>query len=91
MKNRMQTAGFALALVLAAGTAWAKLPPPPPPDDAAKAAAEDKKAKAAAAAEKAKADLAAAQDRAVQNYQGNKGGKATQVSAPAKTNDAPKK
>ena len=49
----------------------AKIPPPPPPDDKAKAAAEEKKAKDAATAEKAKADLAAAEDNAVKNYQAN--------------------
>ncbi len=61
----------AIAFVLAAGAAWAKIPPPPPPDEKAKAAAEEKKAKDAAVAEKAKSDQAAAEDRTVKNFQGN--------------------
>lgn len=52
------------------GLAVAKLPPP---DDAAKAAAAAKKEKDAANAEKAKAELAKAQDHAVANYMANKG------------------
>lgn len=66
--KRIHHAGLALALLLTASAAWAKLPPPPPMDPAAKAAADEKKAAAAAAA---KAALAAAQDRAVQSYQAN--------------------
>lgn len=69
--NRMQTAGLVMALALASSTAWAKIPPPPPPDEKAKAAAEEKKAKDAVTAEKAKADQAAAEDKAVKNYQAN--------------------
>ena len=69
--KRMTTAGVMLAFTLAAGAAWAKIPPPPPPDEKAKAAAEEKKAKDAVAAEKAKADQAGAEDKAVKNYQAN--------------------
>lgn len=56
------------ALLLGAFSALAKLPPAPPMDPAAKAAADEKKK---AAAEKEKAELAAAEDRAVKNYQEN--------------------
>ena len=69
--TRIATAGLLLAFTLGTGAAWAKIPPPPPPDEKAKAAAEEKKAKDAAAAEAAKADQAAAEDKAVKNYQGN--------------------
>lgn len=68
MDKRMRAIGITLGLALAASTAWAKLPPPPPVDEATKAAADEKK-KAAAA--KTKADLEAAQDAAVKNYQAN--------------------
>lgn len=62
----------ALVLVASfAGAAWSKLPPPGPMDDKAKAAAEEKKAKDATAAEKAKVDQAAAEDKAVKNFQAN--------------------
>ncbi len=69
--KRMQIAGLALTLAFGSLGAWAKIPPPPPPDEKAKAAAEDKKAKDAVAAEKAKVDQAAAEDKAVKNFQGN--------------------
>lgn len=69
--KRIRHAGLVLALLLAASAAWAKLPPPPPLDEKGKAAAEEKKAKDAAAAAKAKEELAAAEDRAVKNYQAN--------------------
>jgi hypothetical protein len=69
--KRMTIAGALLAFTLGTGAAWAKIPPPPPPDDKAKAAAEEKKAKDAIAAEKGKADQAAAEDKAVKNFQGN--------------------
>jgi hypothetical protein len=69
--TRMRAAILAVTLAFGASAAWAKIPPPPPPDEKAKAAAEEKKAKDATAAEKAKADLDAAIDRAVKNYQGN--------------------
>jgi hypothetical protein len=69
--KRIHFAGLALAAALATAPAWAKIPPPPPPDDKAKAAAEEKKAKDAVVAEKAKADQAAAEDKAVKNFQAN--------------------
>jgi hypothetical protein len=69
--KRMTSASVLLAITLAAGAAWAKIPPPPPPDEKAKAAADEKKAKDAVAAEKAKADQAAAEDKAVKNFQAN--------------------
>jgi hypothetical protein len=57
---------LAAALVIVGfGLAVAKLPPP---DDAAKAAAAAKKEKDAATAEKAKAELARAQDKAAARY-----------------------
>lgn len=71
MNHRIASATLAAILALAAGYSLAKIPPPPPPDDKAKAAAEEKKAKDKAAAEKAKADLTAAEDRAIGNYQQN--------------------
>jgi membrane protein involved in colicin uptake len=69
--KRIHFAGLALAAAFATAPAWAKIPPPPPPDDKAKAAAEEKKAKDAVVAEKAKADQAAAEDKAVKNFQAN--------------------
>jgi len=68
MTNRIHAAGLAAALLLACSAALAKLPPPPPMEPAAKEAADAKKK---AAAEKQKEELAAAQDRAVKNYQEN--------------------
>ena len=65
-------AAFAAALVLGiAFTAQAKLPPPAPLDEKGKAALEEKKKKDAEAAEKGKAVQAAAEDKAVKNFQGN--------------------
>ena len=61
----------ALIFSFAVGAAWAKIPPPPPPDDKAKAAAAEKKVKDDAAAAQAKLDQAAAEDKAVKNFQGN--------------------
>ena len=71
--KRIEIAGVALALSLGVSAAWAKIPPPPPPpsDEKAKAAAEEKKAKDAVAAEKATAEQAATEDKAVKNYQAN--------------------
>ena len=61
-----------LILVLSIATfgaqAFAKLPPAPPPDPAAAAAKAEKDK---AAAEKTKAQQAAAEDKAVKNFQGN--------------------
>ena len=81
----------ALGIAIAASAAWAKLPPPPPVDEATKAAAAEKKAKDA---EKSKAELDAAQERAVKNYHDNmkKAGKpiprATPIASAAKPGDA---
>ncbi|MCC7484890.1 MAG: hypothetical protein IT529_07840 [Burkholderiales bacterium] len=69
----------ALAVAVGAGVASAKLPPL---DDAAKAKAAEAAAKNAEAAKKAAAELAKAQDRAVENYKRGKGGSVA-VSAPA--------
>ena len=71
MSQRIATLAVAFMMTLGATYVAAKIPPPPPPDDKAKAAAEEKKEKDKAAAEKAKADLQAAEDRAVANYQQN--------------------
>ncbi len=68
MNRRTRIASLAAVLFFASAGAWAKIPPPPPMDPAAKEAAAAKKG---AAAEKTKADLAAAEDRAVKNYQEN--------------------
>jgi hypothetical protein len=67
MKIGKLLAAGALACVLSAGPAQAKLPVAPM-DDAAKAQAAEKKAKAAEAAEKAKEQLAKAQDRVAERY-----------------------
>jgi hypothetical protein len=71
MKTILKAPILALAFVLGASVAWAKIPPPPPLDEKGKAAAEEKKAKDAATAEKGKADQAAAEEKTVKNYQGN--------------------
>ena len=69
--TRIATAGLLLAFTLGTTTAWAKIPPPPPPDDKAKALAAEKKVKDDAAAAQAKLDQAAAEDKAVKNFQAN--------------------
>jgi hypothetical protein len=69
--TRIATAGLLLAFTLGTTAAWAKIPPPPPPDDKAKAAAAEKKVKDDAAAAQAKLDQAAAEEKAVKNYQAN--------------------
>ena len=71
MSKRIQSAGLALVLAFGISAAWAKLPPPPPLDEKGKAAAEEKKAKDAVNAAKAKEDQAAAEEKAVKNYQAN--------------------
>jgi hypothetical protein len=71
MSQRIASLAMAAAMTLAAGYAIAKIPPPPPPTDAQKAAADAKKEKDKAAAETAKAELAAAQERAIANYHEN--------------------
>jgi len=97
MKNAIKAVICAGAFAFGASVVWAKLPPPPPLDEKGKAAAEEKKAKDAAAAEKAKADLAAAEDKMIKNYQSNmkKAGKPipkptpiVAAAAPAKPGDA---
>src|SRR5205814_8798130 len=69
--TRIREAATDPAVAKGASRACAKIPPTPPPDEKAKAAAEEKKAKDAAAAEKAKAELAAAEDSTVKNFQSN--------------------
>jgi hypothetical protein len=65
--KRFVIAAIAAAL-FAAPSAWAKIPPPPPQTDEQKAAAAAKKQEAD---EKTKAELTAAEDQAVKNYQDN--------------------
>jgi hypothetical protein len=82
------------ALSLAAGVALAKLPPPTPEEQAAAAA---KKAQQDKELEEQKAALDRAQDRTVQNYKKNAGGRASSGSGqqtagkdmPKSTSDAP--
>jgi len=97
MNNAIKGMICAAAFALGASVVWAKIPPPPPLDEKGKAAAEEKKAKDDAAAAKAKADLTAAEDKAIKNYQGNmkKAGKpipkptpVVAAAAPAKPGDA---
>jgi hypothetical protein len=71
MITRAIPAALVAAVTFAALSAIAKLPPPPPPTDAQKQAAEEKKAKAAQDAEKAKAELATAEELTVKNFQSN--------------------
>ncbi len=68
MNQAMRSAGLVAALLMMSSVALAKLPPPPPMDPAKK---EEADAKKKAAAEKEKAELAAAEDRTVKNYQAN--------------------
>lgn len=65
---------MSVAMAIAAGTVWAKLPPP---SAEAKAKAAEAKAKADEAGKKDAQGLAKAQDRAVANYRKNKGFKGT--------------
>lgn len=67
-----------VGLALGAIAAQAKLPPAPPKSDADKAADA---AKAAASKEKAADKLNKAMDKAVANYNKNKGGTATPAAA----------
>jgi hypothetical protein len=80
MKNR--AAITALAMALAAGTAWAKLPAAPMTDEQ-KAKAEEAKAKAAEAAKKEGELLARYQDKAADNYRKSQG-KSKVAAAPTK-------
>jgi len=86
----MRIAGLVTALGLASLAAWAKIPPPPPLDPAAKAAADEKK-KAQDA--KDKAELGAAEDAAVKNFQANmkKMGKPVPKSQPVAAASTPAK
>jgi len=86
----MRIVGFVAALGLASLAAWAKIPPPPPMDPAAKAAADEKKK---AADDKAKAELTAAEDATVKNYQANmkKMGKPVPKPQPVAAASAPPK
>ena len=80
MKKR--AAITALAMVLAAGTAWAKIPAPPMTDEQ-KAKAEEAKVKASEAAKKEAELLAKYQDKAADNYKKGQG-KAKMAATPAK-------
>jgi hypothetical protein len=62
-----------IALVLFAGTAWAKLPAPAPMTDEQKAKAEAVKVKAAEDAKKETGLLAKYQDKAADNYKKGQG------------------
>jgi len=68
MRYAIRNTGLVLSCCLACAAAWAKIPPPPPPDPAAKAAADEKKK---AQAEKDKAELTAAEEATVKNFQAN--------------------
>jgi succinyl-CoA synthetase beta subunit len=85
METGKLLAAGALALVLSAGLAQAKIPVPPM-DDAAKAKAEAAKVKAADAAKKDAELLAKSQDRVVERYKKGqvKGGKPAPAAKGAK-------
>lgn len=72
MKTAKWLAAGALAFLLSAGLANAKMPVPPM-DDAAKAKAEEAKAKAVDAAKKEAELLAKSQDRVVAHYKKGQG------------------
>lgn len=76
----------AIALALAAGTAWAKLPVPPMSEEQ-KAKAEEAKAKAAEAAKKQAELLGKYQDKVVAHYKKTQG----KAKAAAAVPDKPKK
>jgi hypothetical protein len=90
MDKYVRIAALMASMGFAAGAAWSKLPPPPPVDPAAKAAADEKKAAEAA---KTKAELLAAEERAVKNYQDNmrKAGKPLPKPTPIAAAQAPTK
>ncbi|MCE2990474.1 MAG: formate dehydrogenase [Nitrosomonadaceae bacterium] len=71
MKSATRIASICATLVALSTPAWAKLPPPPPPTPEQAAAAAAKAEKDKAAAEKAKADQARYEDKAVTNFQSN--------------------
>ncbi len=77
----------AIALALASGGAWAKLPAAPMTDEQ-KAKAEEAKAKAAEAAKKEAELLGKYQDKAVDNYKKNQA--KMKAGAPAATAKAKK-
>jgi hypothetical protein len=81
MKSGKLLAAGALAFLLSAGLAQAKIPVPPM-DDAAKAKAEEAKVKAADAAKKDAEQLAKAQDQVVERYKKSQGN--TAPATPAK-------
>lgn len=76
--KRTLIAAIAVALI-AAPSAWAKIPPPPPPTDEQKAAAAEKKK---AQDEKDAAELTASQDKAIKNYQDNQRKKGKPIPKP---------
>jgi hypothetical protein len=90
MNKPMQGAGLLAALLVMSSVALAKLPPPPPMDPAKKEAADAKKKEDA---EKAKGELAAAEERTVKNYQANmrKEGKPIPKPVPVAAASAPAK
>lgn len=92
MKTGKLLAAGALAFVLSAGLAQAKIPVPPM-DDAAKAKAEETKTKAAEAAKKEAEQLAKAQDQVVERYKKGqvKDGKPAAAAKGAKPAVAPAK
>jgi hypothetical protein len=85
MSQRIASLAMAAAMTFSAAYAIAKIPPPPPPTEAQKAAAEAKKA----SAEKAKADLAAAEERAIANYHQNMKKMGKPVPKPMAVSQAP--
>ncbi len=92
MKTGKLLAAGALAFVLSAGLAQAKIPVPPM-DDAAKAKAEETKTKAAEAAKNEAEQLAKAQDQVVERYKKGqvKDGKPAAAAKGAKPAVAPAK
>ncbi|HEX4332168.1 MAG TPA: hypothetical protein VH040_08515 [Usitatibacter sp.] len=76
--KRMLIAAIALALI-AAPSAWAKIPPPPPKTDEQKAADAAKKK---AQDDKDKADVTSAEDKAVKNFQDNQRKKGKPIPKP---------
>ena len=87
--KRIVIAAIAAGLI-AIPSAWAKIPPPPPQTDEQKAAAAEKKK---AQDEKDKAEIAAAEDKAIKNYQDNqrKKGKPIPKPVPVAAASAPPK
>ena len=74
------------AALFAAPSAWAKIPPPPPQTDEQKAAAAAKKKEAD---DKTKAELTAAEDKTVKNYQDNQRRKGKPIPKPVPVVAAP--